>query len=73
LGLITRESIPCFSALSLAKAEGLSVMRTAISAFSFPALIASMIDWRFDPLPEARTPILRVEIVTLRTYNLISI
>lgn len=46
----------------MANAEGLSVIKTAISALSVFFLIASIIDWKFDPLPEARTPILSVEI-----------
>jgi hypothetical protein len=71
-GLMTRCSILCFLALCPANAEGLSVIRTAISTESFPSLTAFTIDWKFEPLPEARTPILRAAIVT-SDYNLISI
>jgi hypothetical protein len=52
-----RYSIPCFFALCIEKAAGLSVMRTVIAAYIFPASIASIIDWKFEPLPEARTAI----------------
>lgn len=54
--------MPCFFALSIANAEGLSVTKKAISALRVLLLTASMIDWKFDPLPDARTPILKIEI-----------
>lgn len=54
----------CFFALSIANAEGLSVTRIAISAFRLLLLIASMIDWKFEPLPDARTPTLKTEMGT---------
>lgn len=50
----------CFFALSIAYADGLSVISISISAFINLLSIALIIDWKFEPLPEASMPSLKI-------------